>query len=207
MTVGDFTITLDKTGFPLIQLKEWDFRIGLMPVSKYQFERYLCSGDKSASVFTDEWYRSYLKQYPRASYDVWEDAPWKLFLTGLSQKEITSFLSYMGKGYRLPTIEERRLLLNAVEKIAAGHSLIVSDIMGRECPDTVAYWIYNGLYPLVKQYGGLPEYVSEKNELCCIGSPWNHKDFYPNLWNPKDVRPLSESVQQKMGFRVAISVN
>lgn len=203
MTVGDFTITLDKTGFPLIQLKEWDFRIGLMPVSKYQFERYLCSDDKSAGVFMDEWYRSYLQQNPRAPCDEWEYAPWKLFLIGLSVKDIGHFVSYLGKGYRLPTVEERNLLVNASDNIAAAHSLIVSDVQMR-CPEKVVHWLDNKLYPLVKEHGGLPEYANGNSELCCIGSPW--PVFYPNFWKPQDVRPLSASVQKLMGFRIATSI-
>ena len=204
MTAGDFTITTDKTGFPLIQMKEWNFRIGLMPVSKYQFERYLCSGDKSASVFTDEWYRSYLQEYPRAPYDCWGKAPWELFLTGLSQKGIGNFLSFLGKEYRLPTVEERNILVNAADRIAGAHSLIVSEIGQMRCPDKAEYWFNNRLYPLVKRYGGLPEYVTAGNEVCCTGSPWN--DFYENLWEPQAVRPLSSSVQKQMGFRVVTPI-
>jgi len=206
MTSGDFTITIDKTGFPLIQLKEWDFRIGLMPVSKYQFERFMCSGDKSASTFTDEWYRAYLQQNPRAPYDGGGDAPWKLFLTGVSKKEIGHFLSYLGKNHRLPTVQERGLLVDSADRIAAIHSSIMIEIGKRGCSDKVDYWFKKRLYPLIKQHGGLPEYVTANDELCCTGSPWNHKDFYENCWEPQAVRPLSTSLQKYMGFRVATSI-
>jgi hypothetical protein len=49
----------------LIQLDSWDHSIGLFPVSKYQFERFLV--DDEGSDYTDEWYRGVLELNPRRS--------------------------------------------------------------------------------------------------------------------------------------------
>lgn len=200
---GDFTITIDRTGFPLLRLNEWKFRISLLPVSNYQFERFLSSGDRLAGRFTDRWYRSYLGRNPRSAYIAREWAPWKLFLTGLPATDLEPFFSYLGRGFRFPTVEERSLLVESADRIAAEHGSILEQVITAGCPDVVVQWVTNRFYPLVKQHTGLPEYVAGQDGLKCMGSPWNEEEFYPNCWEPLSVRPLSPTLEKYMGFRLA----
>lgn len=195
---GQFTIEFDRNGFPLVGHVDWSFSISLLPVSKYQFERFLGESSTTAHGFTDSWYRSYLASNPRSSRRKWDNKPWELFLTGLKPEMTKSYLTYLGKGYRLPTLEERLMLYEAAPKLAAIKNIIVENIItGIKSPANL--WLSELDLPLAEC--GLMELVIKNKDFVFVGKPW--QDLLPNFWEPNIEREMYWGVHdQAIGFRV-----
>lgn len=165
MVCGHYSIHFDCTGFPLVQRANWRYAIGLWPVSKYQFERFMAEQGPHGGRYTDGWYRELLKLNPRAPWRCWGERPWELFLTGVERAAITSFLRYLGPGYRLPTGVEWRRLWRARAELQGERPALLAGCHG--APPALRYWLASGLYPLTHQ--GLLEWVEGEGPLRCIG--------------------------------------
>ncbi|MEN3039241.1 MAG: hypothetical protein ABDI07_08860 [Candidatus Kryptonium sp.] len=197
MECGDYFIEFDKTGFPLIRKKEWDYFISLFPVSKYQFERFMIELGPQKGLYTDEWYGEILKLNPRSSWKKITVEPWKLFLTGVTKEEIFYFLEYLGKDFSLPTVSQWRNLFYNSDKIV--YSLKRKRFSFSKMAPPARFWIKNGFFPLVKE--GLLEMVIEGDKQYCIGKPW--QELLPNLWRADEVKEVNwEVARRAVGFRV-----
>lgn len=199
MRCGDYFIKSDRTGFPLIGRENWNFYISLFPVSKYQFERFMAdSGPRKISnnslIYTDNWYHNILKLNPRSSWKQYEDKQWQLFITGITREEISPFLKYLGKDFRLPEEKEWIALFEHSAKIR--EVIETSKRLFTQLSPPASLWIEKGLYPLVEE--GLLEFLSDGN---CIGKPFY--GLLPNTYNPRDVRQVNWELSKKVvGFRV-----
>lgn len=209
----EYSIELDRTGFPLITRNGWDFAISLFPVSKYQFERFMVMNGKKGDFYTDRWYRELLKISPRRSWRGTEkgtrDRPWELFLTGVSFDELTPFLRYLGRNFRLPEAGEWKALLEASMEIGKkdmGETGIqIKNIRNmreadeKEIALPVRFWIEEGLCPLVEE--GILEIVMDDGKRRYMGRPF--QALLPNTWNPQTVREVNWDICREMvGFRV-----
>jgi hypothetical protein len=77
----------------------------LLPVTKLQFERFLCD----ASVYGDSWYEGLLALNPRVSPRRADAASREgLLLTGVLPDEALAFAAWCGPEYDLPTVDEWR---------------------------------------------------------------------------------------------------
>ncbi|MEW6095867.1 MAG: hypothetical protein AB1567_04990 [bacterium] len=198
MRYGQYSIKFDRTGFPLVQKEGWNYYISLFPVSKYQFERFMAENGPKENLYTDNWYRELLELNPQGPWRMCDERPWELFITGLNKVEITPFLKYLGKGFRLPKIIEWRNLFNAEVEI---QKIGLKDICKEACALPVSLWLKNGLFPLTKE--GLLEMVEDSSE--CIGRP--HQQFLPNTWQPDETKEVNWDIGKKfVGFRVVNEV-
>jgi hypothetical protein len=113
----------DKTGFPMIWAGEIGAYIHWLPVTKVQFEYFLC--DAPGAQFDEQWYNSILglnervtpKRAARSNY-------WQLFLTGILPSEAVRFAEWCGDEYRLPTPEEWKRAYQAFQSISAMDPLV-----------------------------------------------------------------------------------
>jgi len=117
MNCGDYSIEFDRTGFPLIRRRNWNYYISLFPVSKYQFERFMAENGPKGNLYTDDWYESLLEANPRGSWEKQNGNLWELFLTGIGVDEITPFLEYMGRDFGLPEVGQWKQLLSVSTEI------------------------------------------------------------------------------------------
>jgi len=96
----------DRTGFPYLVLNGTDIAVSLFPATKTQFECWLAEPSGPG----DEWYLDLQKVSPRTNWRQEAVTPaWGCFVTGLFPAEYQPFISWLGKGYRLPTATEWRL--------------------------------------------------------------------------------------------------
>ncbi len=196
-----YSILIDKTNFPLISRKDWKFYISLFPVSKYQFEQFL-SDDGLRYGYTDSWYRQLLEISPRNVWWNCKDKPWQLFITGLCYEHITYFFKYLGKSYRLPTIEEWKMLYNNSDEIKSISDEIKKLLLRNQQPlaSPVICWLENKLLPLTKE--GLLEMVKDNKKIYYIGRPY--QGLLPNTWQPEQIREVNwELCRGAVGFRLS----
>ena len=180
---------MDRTG--------WPFAIGLFPVGKYQSERFLAAQGKR---YQDAWYRELLAVNPRCGWRDWGEKPWELFITGLNDAARDDFFRFLGVGYRLPTADEWRALLEASDEVRE-----IRDELLEAIPDAspqVLHWLREGLYPLAR--AGLLEQVTDGGRVRCMGRPWWPKPaFFSNTWTPGDARDVNwMQARRLVGFRV-----
>ena len=198
MISGRYSIHFDRMGFPLAQHSDWSFAIGLLPVSKYQFERFMIEHGPQGELYTDAWYRARLTLNPRAPWRRCGDRPWELFVTGVERDSITPFLNYLGRDYRLPNATEWRCLWHVTAELQA-QGVAFIEACGDTAARPVRHWLKHGLYPLTDQ--GLLEWVVQTGELSCIGRPY--LGLLPNTWSPDSTREVNwELARRAVGFRV-----
>jgi len=201
MDSGHCYIEFDRTGFPLIRKKGWNYSISLFPISKYQFESFMIEKGPRGGLYTDDWYRELLKLNPRRSWKDCDTNPWELFLTGVKYKDLRYFFKFMGRDFRLPTPSEWKELHKASKEIKQIKANIIKLCKEKAAPP-VSHWIENDLFPLTDE--GLFEIVIENNNVCCIGKPYYK--LFSNLYNPTSVREVNWKVCKNMiGFRIVKS--
>jgi hypothetical protein len=197
MASGDYSISFDRTGFPLVQRHDWRHAIALFPISKYQFERFMVEQGPQGTLFTDAWYRELLALNPRRSWRRSDERPWELFLTGLEAEPMVSFLRFLGRGYRLPEVAEWRALLAVEAELSALREQFLE--ASHEAAAPVRHWLARGLFPLCHE--GLVEQVREETCTRFIGRPY--PKWLPNAWNPGTVRDADWALARRVvGFRV-----
>jgi len=196
-----FSLTFDRTGFPLVRHRNWNFSISLFPVSKYQFERFLATVQPEGELFTDAWYRQLLAANPRCGWHEVEGRPWQLFLSGMDLAVMNRFFQYIGPGCRLPLAEEWRQLHQCASEMTSAADLLLAEC--REAPLPVAHWLRAGLFPLTDE--GMLEYVEVEGGVKSIGKPFY--DYHPTLWRPDSLRDIEpESPFSALaGFRLVVA--
>src|SRR5438128_864257 len=105
-------VVLDPTGFPMIWVKDLGAHLHFLPVTKYQFEHFLC--ERFSAAFDQGWYAQLLALNGRVSPRRIEAGNyWKAFLTGALPAEAATFAEWCGEAdaggkavYQVPTPEE-----------------------------------------------------------------------------------------------------
>lgn len=112
-----FRVTVDQTGFPMIGITELNFLISWLPVTKIQFEQFMCD----TNLFEDTWYQEMLKNYtPRVSPGVMRLGDyWNIYMTGITPSEAVRFANWMGREYSLPTSQEWKEALSVLARYPA----------------------------------------------------------------------------------------
>ena len=96
-----YSITVDRTGFPLVHVEKLGVDVHLLPVTKVQFEAFLAE----PNVFGDSWYEDVLRVNSRCSwYDLSDRWRERLFLTGVLPGEAEAFAAWLGSGFQLPSV-------------------------------------------------------------------------------------------------------
>ncbi len=106
-------IITDRTGFPLLYVGAIDAYVHWIPITKVQFEYFIC--DNPSTHFDEGWYQEVLALNPRLSYTRLASRHrrsrtvnyWELFLTGINPEEIHLFCEWneatTGKEFWIPT--------------------------------------------------------------------------------------------------------
>jgi len=113
-TTLPFRITLDRTGFPMVKPDGLDFYISWLPVTKIQFEQFMCD----TNLLNNAWYQDILSKYtPRVAPGLMTLGDyWNIFMTGILPAEAVRFADWMGRDFRLPTAKEWKDALNALAR-------------------------------------------------------------------------------------------
>lgn len=92
-------------GFPLIKLPKLKLAIQILPVTKVQFEYFLC--DQPDASFNETTYNELIQLNPRVSpLKIVAENYWNVFITGLQPEEISKYAMWLGDGFKLPTKEQ-----------------------------------------------------------------------------------------------------
>lgn len=111
----DKAIRHDPTGFPLIWVPELGLYVHGLPVTKMQFEHFLC--DATDGHFDSRWYDEIRRLNPRVSARrIWSGNYWNAFLSGILPAEAERFAAWCGPGYRLLQTTEWQHLYRTLEK-------------------------------------------------------------------------------------------
>jgi formylglycine-generating enzyme required for sulfatase activity len=95
----------DRTGFPMVYIDELDAYLHWVPVTKLQFEQYLCA--EPEGQHNGPWYDQVLRLNPRVAPDrVGHGNYWQSFVTGVVPDEAQAFARWCGEGYSVPTLDE-----------------------------------------------------------------------------------------------------
>lgn len=95
----------DPVGFPMIKVETINAYVHLLPVTKIQFEYFLCT--ITDSDFDSSWYDEILGLNPRVSpNDIKHSNYWKTFLTAIRPSEAKRFANWYGTGYKIPSLDE-----------------------------------------------------------------------------------------------------
>ena len=98
-------LSADSIGYPMIRVESIDATLHWLPITKVQFETFMCSAPSSR--FGYEWYKRLLGANDRISPQATRhNNYWKLFMTGLYPSEVQKFASFCGEEYDLPSLEE-----------------------------------------------------------------------------------------------------
>ncbi|HEX3046625.1 MAG TPA: hypothetical protein VHY08_17850 [Bacillota bacterium] len=105
MAMADLKFIIDKSGFPLVWVEPIGAFIHWLPVTKVQFEYFLCAVPDSR--FDGAWYEEILRKNPRISpNEIKPDNYWGALLSGIRPGEAQSFVQWLGPEYGLPTLNE-----------------------------------------------------------------------------------------------------
>jgi len=118
---------LDRSGFPMLWVDVIDAYIHWMPVTKVQFEYFLCAAPNSD--FDSEWYNTVLALNPRISpNEIRLDNYWRALLTGILPIEVQRFARWSGENYSVPTLQEWFETYNYLKEIPAEPNGIFREI-------------------------------------------------------------------------------
>jgi Sulfatase-modifying factor enzyme 1 len=115
-----FTLSVDRTGFPVIELPGLPFKVFWLPITKIQFEHFLV--DKGA--LDNDWYQDKLQNYnPRISAGQLSITNyWQAFMTGILPSEAQLYAGWVGNGADLPTAQEWKSALTLLGRWPADHA-------------------------------------------------------------------------------------
>lgn len=98
-------VDTDRCGFPIVWIDSIDAYLHWLPVSKVQFEYYLCAATDGR--LDDKWYEGILELNPRITpAAVRRRNYWQSFLTGILPDEAQRFARWCGEDYELPSLSD-----------------------------------------------------------------------------------------------------
>jgi len=96
---------LDRAGFPMVWVDAINAYVHWIPVTKVQFEYFLCAVPDSH--FDAGWYDEILYLNPRvAPNEIRADNYWNAFLTGVMPSEVQRYARWCGDEYTVPTLND-----------------------------------------------------------------------------------------------------
>lgn len=117
-----FTLSLDRTGFPVLEMSALPFGVLWLPVTKIQFEHFLVD----TGVFDNAWYQDKLTNYnPRISAgSLGVTNYWQAFMTGILPFEAIRYAEWAGRGADLPTAQEWKQALSTLAGLRADSAFL-----------------------------------------------------------------------------------
>lgn len=190
---------LDLSGFPMVKLEKKGFYIHLLPVTRYQFERFICSSGKKG--YGDSWYETIESLNHRVSPAKIDSSNYEgAFISGVTPAEAMDFIGMMGANYDLPTVEEWReayLFLKNVTGSGNDFSVSLSEGVAAKVMKSIAR-LPGNFFDKTFMNNCLVEWVRKGNGFAGLGSP--RSTFHENAYNPEvDIwRPFN--VNNRMHF-------
>jgi hypothetical protein len=213
---------LDKTGFPMIWVHELNAYIHFLPVTKVQFEYFIC--DQPRRRFDEDWYNMVIDHNPRvAPQSIDRDNYAQAFMTAIIPDEVRLFTDWCGSNYSIPTREQwftAYTVLEGKSAIAIDDNWI-STLELRERAVTVVQRLEREMTMLLPQStdrkladqmmmrGGIFEWVLDERERPpWVGMGKPHSSFVPGFFslergNPT-FRPRNPETDRlfQIGFRL-----
>jgi len=210
---------IDLKGFPMVLIESAGLWVHWLPVTKVQFERFLCeTGD---ARYDDKWYAQVRELNPRISpREIRQNNYWQAFLTGIFPYEAESFARWIGEGYRLPTDVEWKQIWEAAkvrpaEEVPAETLLSKLSERGRELLTQIERIVstdgVEGDRTLADQMllrRGVMEWVEDqRNTQLWCGRGETPRRFQATLHRPEDPEPArpNEPTTRRLkqyGFRL-----
>jgi hypothetical protein len=197
------SFTTDRTGFPLVVVKALKLDVHLFPVLKQQFEMFLAE----PNPFDDVWYETILEMNPRG-HGAGDDQLEQLFLTGILPSEAMSFAAWLGKGYRLPTDVEWKIIYERFTrerrpKVGWTNFVLELDQAAKECIEALLHCGDGSLLAtLSRMDDGVMEWIHGRPGWQLIGQP--RPSFGRQLFSCRStVAPTNAEHRNKFcGFRL-----
>lgn len=115
----------DPTGFPMLWVEEIKAYVHWIPVTKIQFEFFMC--DAPDNRFDATWYDTILQMNARISPGAIRLTNyWRIFLSGITPGEAQAFSRWCGEGYHLPTLNEWNTIYKTLSQEQPAQNAIVS---------------------------------------------------------------------------------
>jgi hypothetical protein len=125
--MAELKFKLDPTGFPMVQVGAIDAYMHWAPVTKIQFEYFLCAVPDSH--FDANWYDEVLFLNPRVTPgEIRADNYWNAFLTGITPSEARRFARWFGPEYTIPTLEDWFVAYSALKALPPVPSSVVDNM-------------------------------------------------------------------------------
>jgi hypothetical protein len=198
---------LDPAGFPLVWVEDIKAYMHWLPVTKIQFEYFLCA--TSDSRFDAAWYDRVLNLNKRVSPgSVRESNYWQAFITGVRPSEAQRFAEWCGDGYLLPSLRDWYAAFqslkaqptepDALAAMGSAHQLSerCQALLSRLEAATIAAFRHLEIAPsptLADQTllrGGVMEWVEwqgQRTRWGGMGQP--NRKLHPILFNPESGKP------------------
>ena len=118
---------LDRTGFPMVWVDAINAYVHWIPVTKLQFEYFLCAAPHSH--FDASWYDEVLFLNPRvAPNEIRASNYWNAFLTGIMPSEVQRFARWCGDEYAMPTLKDWFTAYKALKALPAEPRSVIDSI-------------------------------------------------------------------------------
>jgi len=192
-----------RTNFPMVWVEELDAYMHWFPVTKVQFEYFLC--EVNDSQFDESWYDEILSLNPRVSPTAIRGTNyWRAFITGVLPSEAQRFARWCGQDFSLPTIEEWTIAYRALKQQQPED---VAAILGlaklNERARTLVQRLDTAPQAALKQLGyprtraeqmllrlGVLEWVECRNQASRWGGIGEtYPDFHSALFSPESGQP------------------
>ena len=115
-------ISVDKANFPIIRIPSLHLEINWLPITKIQFEHFLCD----TGLYDNSWYQDKLNQYNDrvAPGSISRGNYWGVFMTGILPAEALRFAKWCGRGFDLPTAHEWKKVIEYFAGMSADKAYI-----------------------------------------------------------------------------------
>ena len=208
-------IDFDRTGFPLIWIDAIEAYVHWLPVTKIQFEYFIC--DIVDSRFDSHWYEQILARNPRISpQEIRPDNYWQALLTGITPVEAESFALWCGENYNIPKFDEWIKVYNTIKNTSPVLLPIFTraDMKPRvrillEQLDAIVHTSQKSELTLAHQMlmrEGVMEWVRyDKSPINWDATGCPNRKFHSDMYNPDSGRPRGLSTLQRqsyLGFRL-----
>lgn len=113
--------TLDRTGSPYVRVPGSGVCFGLLPVTKFQIEAWLCQpGSRD-----DAWYAEVLSLHPRLDRAHLQSSKEYLraFVGGVTAQDGMDYANWLGSGFRIPRQDEWKAARRGLAELIGGFSI------------------------------------------------------------------------------------
>lgn len=174
---------------PFLWIEDYSIWVQCLPVSKIQFEEFICS--QPDHKFDENWYYEILQLNGRTSTrSISKLEYWKLFITGIFPNEAQEFIEWFGENVRLPTIEEWINIFLYLDQQPAYPGLFSNKVTGRMATilnrfdEFLSEKPASTLADQLLMSGGIVEWAKDNEKWVGIGQP--NSQFYISLaLNPR----------------------